>query len=109
MKSFTISPNIGKIYANLNEIVEHIKNPKFKNLKEELSNIRISLESFPFYNPELKRNKDGTNPEGENTGMYNKNFFMGQKILIAMFFSCDLLSQRGETNSEDEKKLIQNI
>ena len=92
--------------ADCNEINEHIKNPKFKHLKDELTKIRITLESFPFYNPELKRNEDGTNPEGENSGMYDKDFYLGQKILFAMFFSSDLNSQQGgEANTENEEKI----
>ncbi len=105
MKSFIMSPNADKIAANCNEIIEHIKNPKFKHLKDELSKIKITLESFPFFNPELKRNADGSNPEGENSGMYEKNFYLGQKILFAMFFSSDLKSQGGEATTEDEKKI----
>ena len=85
--------------------MEHIKNPKFKHLKDELTKIKITLELFPFFNPELKRNEDGTNPEGENSGMYEKNFYLGQKILFAMFFSSDLKSQGGEATTEDEKKI----
>lgn len=69
----------------------------------------VNLESFPFFNPELKKNEDGSNLEGENSGMYEKNFYKGQKILFAMFFSSDLQSQGGEPTSEDEKKLIPNI
>ena len=42
---------------------------------------------------------------GENLGMYPKNFYKAQKILFAMFFSCDLKSQGGEATSEDEKKI----
>ena len=105
MKSFIMNPNIENITKNCNEIIEHIKNPKFKHLKDELSKIKITLESFPFFNPELKKKDDGTNPEGENSGMYEKNFYKGQKILFAMFFSSDLKSQGGEATSEDEKKI----
>ena len=49
MKSFIIAPNTDKITSNCNEINEHIKNPKFKHLKDELSKIKITLESFPFF------------------------------------------------------------
>ena len=105
MKTFTMAPDIDKITSNCNEINEYIKNPKFKHLKDELSKIKITLESFPFFNPELKKNEDGTNPEGENSGMYDKNFYLGQKILFAMFFSSDLKSQGGEATTEDEKKI----
>ena len=105
MKSFIMTPNIEKIKRNCNEIIEHIKNPKFKHLKDELSKIKVTLESFPFFNPELKRNDDGSNPEGENSGMYERNFYNGQKILFAMFFSSDLKTQGGEATSEEEKKI----
>ena len=105
MKSFIMAPNIEKIIADCNEINNQIKNPKFKHLKDELFKIKITLESFPFYNAELEKNKDGSNPGDENTGMYDKNFYLGQKILFAMFFSCDLKSQGGEPTEEDEKKV----
>ena len=59
------------------EISDYIKNPNFKHLKDELSKIKITLESFPFFNPELERNEDGTNPEGESTGIYENNFYKG--------------------------------
>ena len=28
------------------------------------------MKSFPFYIEELKKNKDGSNPEGENSGIF---------------------------------------
>ena len=105
MNSFIMEPKIEEITKLCAEISDHAKNPKFKHLKDELSKIKVTLESFPFFNPELKRNEDGTNPEGENSGMYEKNFFKGQKILFAMFFSSDLKSQGGEATTEDEKKI----
>jgi CheY-like chemotaxis protein len=37
--------------------------------------------------------------------MYEKNFYLRQKILFAMFFSSDLKSQGGEATTEDEKKI----
>ena len=37
MKSFIMAPNIEKITSNYNEVNEHIKNPKFKHLRDELS------------------------------------------------------------------------
>jgi hypothetical protein len=36
--------------------------------------------------------------------MYEKNFYKGQKILFAMFFSSDLITQGGEATTNDEKK-----
>ena len=109
MKSFITTLNIEKISKNYSLITENANNLKFKHLKDELSKIKVNLESFPFFNPELKKNEDGSNLEGENSGMYEKNFYKGQKILFAMFFSSDLQSQGGEPTSEDEKKLIPNI
>ena len=44
MNSFIMTPNIEKIKKNCN----NIKNPKFKHLKDELSKIKVNLESF-FY------------------------------------------------------------
>ena len=108
MKSFIIIPNIDNIIQNCSEIPEHIKNPKFKHLKDELSKIKITLESFPFFNPELEKNDDDSNPEGKNSGMYEKDFYKGQKILFAMFFSSDLRTQGGESSFEDEKKIVPN-
>ena len=111
MKSFIIEPfyekkdKKTKIIKNSEEIEEYINNPVFKKLKQELSKIPITLESFPFFNKESKMNKDGTNPEGENLSMYCKNFYEGQKILIAMFFSCDLETQNKESNTVTEKKV----
>ena len=37
--------------------------------------------------------------------MYEKDFYRGQKILFAMFFSCDLQSQGGEATTEEERKI----
>ena len=114
MKSFIIEIDYEnkekktKIIKSSEEIEEHVNNPKFKNLVKELSKIPITLESFPFFNKESEMNEDGTNPEGENLGMYDKNFYEGQKILVAMFFSCDLETQMKETNSTDEKKVHPN-
>ena len=104
MKAFVMKIDTEKILKNFEEIPEHIKNPKFRKLKEELSEITITLESYPFFIKEID-NKDENNPEGENASMYEKDFYSGQKILFAMFFSCDLKSQNGEPNNEDEKKI----
>ena len=105
MESLLIPLNSEEILKNLEEIQTHIKNPKFKHLKEELSKITYTLESFPFYVEELKMKEDGSNPDGENAGMYPKDFYKGQKILFAMFFSCDLKTQQGANITEDEKKV----
>ena len=97
-----------KIISNCNKYIKKIDQPIYKELKNELSKIKISLESFPFHNPELKSNEDGKNPSGENSEMYGKNFFLGQKILFAMFFSSDMESQKYKKITEDEKKINPN-
>ena len=40
--------------------------------------------------------------------MYEKDFYRGQKILFAIFFSSDLSSQGGEATTEEEKKIVPN-
>ncbi len=94
-----------KIISKCNKYIKQIDQPIYKELKNELSKIKINLESFPFHHPELKSNKDGENPSGENSEMYGKNFFLGQKILFAMFFSSDMESQKKKNITEDEKKI----
>ena len=63
-----------------------------------------TLESFAFYQPELPINKFGDNPSGEDDGMYPKNFFEGQYILIAMFYSSDLKSEKDGKYDINEQK-----
>ena len=105
MNSFIIQPNIEKINNKCSELTGEGKpEPIFTHLKNELLNIKINLESFPFFIEELKKNEDGSNPEGENSGMYEKDYYRGQKILFAMFFSCELKSQEDD-NSDKEKRI----
>ena len=40
MKAFVMKIDTDKILKNCEEIPEHIKNPKFRKLKEELSEIK---------------------------------------------------------------------
>ena len=77
MNFFIMEPKFEEITKLCSEISDFIKNPNFKHLKDELSKIKITLESFPFFNQELKRNEDGTNPEGESTGIYENNIYKG--------------------------------
>ena len=96
---------------NENNILEQIENQSkkinviFKKLKNELNKIKITLESFAFYQPELPINKFGDNPSGEDDGMYPKNFFEGQYILIAMFYSSDLKSEKDGKYDINEQKI----
>ena len=88
---------------NKKHIEEHKKKPIFKHLKEELKEIKIKVESYLFYREEEILGEG--NPEGNELSMYDKNIYLGQKILIAMFFSCDLKSQRHQTNTKEERRV----
>ena len=94
MESFVEIMNIDNINAEIKNVINVIKNPKFKELKKFLNNVEISLESFPFHQEDMLPNENGENPEGEG-GMYDKNFYQGQWILILMCFSSNLKTQKG--------------
>ena len=105
MNSITNKADIENIINNMNSVSTLINNPKFKNLKSDLNKIKITLESFAFYQPELEKNIFGENQGGENDSMYPKYFFKGQHILIAMFYSSDLISESKGKNDINEKKI----
>ena len=81
-----MEPKFEEIIRLCPEISGLTKNPKFKHIKDKLSKIKVTLESFPFFNPELNRNKDGNIPEDENLGIYEKNIYKGQKIYLRYSF-----------------------
>ena len=105
MNSITNKVNLDDIIKNMNLISELIKNPKFPILKNELNNIKITLESFAFYQPELKKDIFGKNLGGEEDSMYPKDFFKDQNILIAMFYSSDLNSEKNGNFDINEVKI----
>ena len=100
--------NIDQINAELKNVINVIKNPKFKELKKFLNNIEISLESFLFHQEDVATNENGENPEGKG-GMFDKNFYQGQWILILMCFSSNLKTQKGAldklTREQREKEM----
>ena len=108
MESFMESMDIEQINLELQKVSNIEKNPKFKELKKYLNNIEISLESFPFHKEDMISNLEGENPEGEG-GMYDKNFYEGQWILILMCFSSNLKTQKAAldrlTKEQREKEM----
>jgi hypothetical protein len=105
MNSLYFKVNQEHILEKVQKYSEGIKNVYFKELKDRLNKIKITLESFAFYQPELKLNKNNENPLGENDGMYPRNFFKGQHILIAMFYSSDLKSEADGFFDKNEQKI----
>ena len=61
-------------------------NPIFKDLKEELENIKISFEGFPFTKIEKSKEELGDN-NINNDGMYERNLLKGQKILFSLLYT----------------------
>ena len=114
MESFVEIMDIEQINSEIKNVINVIKNPKFKELKKFLNNIEISLESFPFHQEDMLPNDNGENPEGDG-GMYEKDFYQGQWILILMCFSSNLKTQKGaldrltKEQREKEMRIIQRI
>ena len=90
MSSIYYEMNVDNIFEGLSKINDYIKNPIYKNLKNDLNKVTVTLESFAFYKPELEKNIQEGNKGDKTDSMYPQNFFKGQHILIAMFFSSDL-------------------
>ena len=105
MNSITNKADIDSIINNMHLVSKYINKPIFKNLKNDLNSIKITLESFAFYQPELQKNILEGNKGGENDSMYPRNFFKGQHILISMFYSSDLKSESGGKDDINEKKI----
>ncbi len=61
-------------------------NPIFKDLKEELENIKISFEGFPFTKVEKSKEELGDNNINDD-GMYERNLLKGQKILFSLLYT----------------------
>ena len=49
MNSITNKVDVGSIINNMHLVSKYINNPIFKNLKNDLNDIKITLESFAFY------------------------------------------------------------
>ena len=75
-----------KLYIT-NFLEESINNLTFKELKDELNNIKKSIHSFDFYFKETKI-KDENNFM-QPCSLYEIGILKGQKILIVMLWTCD--------------------
>ena len=108
MNSITNKADMESIINNMHLVSKYVNKPIFNSLKNDLNNIKITLESFAFYQPELQKNIFEGNKGGENDSMYPINFFKGQHILISMFYSYDLKSESGGKDDINEKKINPN-
>ena len=80
------------------------KNPIYKQLKKELMNIPVELGGYDYYQIEMPLYTERKELIGNgkfsvrNYGMYEKNFFNGQKLLIVMLYSCEI-------NEDEDQRL----
>ena len=85
------------------DIEDSQKNPKYKQLKNELMNIPVELSGYDYYQIEIPPDAKEEELTGDgkfsvhNYGMYEKNYFQGQKLLIVMPYS------HGMNEGEDER------
>ena len=92
-----------KIKFNESNIEDSQKNPIYKKLKQELINIPVELSGYDYYQAEIPPNAEEEELSGNgrysvhNYGMYERNFFKGQKLLIVMPYSY------GMNEGEDER------
>ena len=91
-------------FSDLN-IEDSQKNPLYKNLKNELMNIPVELSGYDYLPKKLSVH---------NYGMYEKNYFQGQKLLIVMPYSYGMnegedkrISYEYITKSMDNTECIQ--
>ena len=91
-----------KINFDNNNITDSQQNPLYKELKNELMNIPVELSGFDYYQTEIPQNAKEEEDNGQysiqNYGMYEKNFFKDQKLLIVMPYSCEM-------NENEDKRL----
>ena len=79
------------------------KNPIYKALKTELMNIPVELSGYDYYQMEIPPDAKEEELVGDgkfsvhNYGMYEKNFFQGQKLLIVMPYTYEM------NEGEDER------
>jgi hypothetical protein len=109
-----------KIKFDVNNIIDSQKNPIFKELKNELMNIEVELSGYDYYQMEIPPDAKEEELQGDgkfsvyNYGMYEKNFFQGQKLLIVMPYSYGMEEREDErlsyeyiTKSKDDTECIQ--
>ena len=102
--SMKINRSCLKISFEESDIEDSQKNPKYKQLKNELMNIPIELSGYDYYLSEIPPNAKEEELIGDGKfsvhkyGMYEENFFKGQKLLIVMPYSCEM-------NEKEDKRL----
>ena len=87
-----------KFKIDKNLIENSHKNPKYKNLKDLLSKIVIYKSAFDWILDEIPPN--AKYKDVHNYGMYEKNFFNGQKLLIVMPYTCEMNSKENKYLSD---------
>ena len=101
----TMKINVSGLKNKINDlnIEDSQKKPLFKKLKNELMNIPVELSGYDYYQTEIPPNAKEEELTGDgqfsvqNYGMYEKNYFQGQKLLIVMPYSY------GMNEGEDER------
>ena len=82
-----------KIKFDDSNIIDSQKNYLYKNLKIELMNIPVELSGYDYYQTEIPPDAKEEELTGDgkfsvhNYGMYERDFFKGQKLLIVMPYS----------------------
>ncbi len=93
-----------KIKFDDSDITNSQQKPIYHELKNKLMSIPVELSGYDYYQAEIPPDAKEEELTGDgkfsvhNYGMYEKNFFQGQRILIVMPYSCEM-------NSEENKNL----
>ena len=100
--------------------IETCQTPIYKKLKDELIHIPVELSGYDFYQGEIPKNADAKDMEVDGKfsihkfGMYPKDFFKGQKVLIVMLYSAEMNQKENKylsykyikTKSNDKNECI---
>jgi len=95
LTNVTMKMNVSgiKVKFDDNNITDSQKNPLYKELKNELMNIPVELSGYDYYQTEIPPDAKEEELTGDGKffvhhyGMYECNFFQGQKLLIVMPYS----------------------
>ena len=93
-----------KIKFDDSDITNSQQKPIYHELKNKLMSKPVELSGYDYYQAEIPPDAKEEELTGDgkfsvhNYGMYEKNFFQGQRILIVMPYSCEM-------NSEENKNL----
>ena len=105
--------NLEYYSSDLQNLIDLLLNKDYKERPniEEVYNKIISMNSnlieldrsIELLNELIEVKVDEVNEDYGS--MYEKNFYKGQKILFAMFYSNDLISEKGKAISEEDKNI----